>query len=174
MHYTQLSTANALEMLESLKNQGASSSLQTPMDPLLDVLPVIANTVISQQLAGNTPIIPIFNNVKQENHVYSLLPPLERNYQVIRGLYNCDNVIAQSPAEFFSAPGIYQHIIGKLPMNTVSDSILEQSYSSANPLSVEEAFGYGRFGFAPVELLPGQVLVNADSLYPMPPSGNQR
>ncbi|KAK1370190.1 hypothetical protein POM88_036282 [Heracleum sosnowskyi] len=141
----QPSMVNALSMLASLKNQGASSSQQTPMDPQQDVLP--------------------------ENHASSLLPLLDRNQQSSYGLNNYCNLIAHSPAEFLSAPGIYPRRTGKLPMNTVSDSILGQS--AANPLLVADAFGNECLGFAPVEFLPGQALVGANMLYTMQPSGSQ-
>ncbi|XP_074335461.1 uncharacterized protein LOC141672712 [Apium graveolens] len=168
----QLSTGYALAMLASLKNQGASSSGQTPKEPQQNVLPVTGNPVMSHQFTGNAPIIPNFSNVMQENHVSGMLPELERYQQDTRGLYNCDNVIAQSPAELFSAPGNYQHRAGNLPMKTVSDGFLGQS--SAKPLFVAETFGNKHLGFAPDELLPGQALVGANTLfYPMPPSGSQ-
>lgn len=48
----QQSMENAMAMLASKKNQGASSSRQTPNDPQHDVLPVIATTGIRQQLSN--------------------------------------------------------------------------------------------------------------------------
>lgn len=137
---------NALAMLASLKNQGDNATMETP-------------------------IVPNFNNVMQENHASSLLPLLERNQLISRGLNNCGNVIAHSPAELL-APGIYPRRTDKLPLNTVSVSILGPS--AATPLLVAEAFGNERLGFPPVELLPGQVRVGANMLYMMPPSGIQR
>ncbi|KAK1379615.1 hypothetical protein POM88_026359 [Heracleum sosnowskyi] len=49
------------------------------------------------------------NPSKDENHDSSLLPLLERNQPIIRGSNNSGNVIAPSPAELLSAPGVYQN-----------------------------------------------------------------
>ncbi|KAK1366728.1 hypothetical protein POM88_042289 [Heracleum sosnowskyi] len=61
--------------------------------------------------------------------------------------------------------------VSKLPMNTISDSILGQS--AAKPLLSAEAFENEFLEFPPVELLHEQELVDADTLYMMPPSGCQ-
>ncbi|KAK1370189.1 hypothetical protein POM88_036281 [Heracleum sosnowskyi] len=159
-------------MLASLHIDGTSSSRQAPTSiAQQDVLPEIATTGMSRQLAGKTPIIPNFQYVMQENHDSSLFPLLERNQPIICGSNNCGNVIAPSPAELLSAPGVYQNRTGKLPMNTISDSILGQS--AAKPLLAAEAFGNEFLEFPPVELLHEQELVDADMLYMMPPSGCQ-
>ncbi|KAK1380775.1 hypothetical protein POM88_027519 [Heracleum sosnowskyi] len=61
--------------------------------------------------------------------------------------------------------------VSKLPMNTISDSILGQS--AAKRLLSAEAFENEFLEFPPVELLHEQELVDADTLYMMPPSGCQ-